>query len=468
MDILWHRSDLRLSDNTALAESNKAIPVYVFDTNLLSSGSDRRVAWLRENVIKLKQMYQSRDCDLIVRHGDPRDILPLLADKYDADRVLWNKDYTPISRSRDTAVSDVLDNAGIESQSFHDKGLHEPATIFTNDGDPYKTFTYYHKKWKNRDKREPRKPFDDGGLGYLSDTTGSVPTIEELGFEQPDIQLPKPGTTAARNLLHPFLKNRVFEYDSRRDYPTEYGTSRLSAYLSYGIIGIREVWTATDTALQNAESPDAIESIRSFREQLAWRDFYTQVLYHNPSVVTENFKQYENPINWSTDQSRLDAWKQGNTGYPIVDAGMRQLKQTGYMHNRVRMIVASFLTKDLLIDWREGYHWFRDLLLDHDTANNNGGWQWAASTGTDAQPYFRIFNPMTQGERYDEDASYIKNYVPELSDVSPEEIHSWTELSSDERDSLAPDYQDPIVDHSEQREKAMEMFKSARGEEEEK
>jgi len=216
--------------------------------------------------------------------------------------------------------------------------------------------------------------------------------------------------------------------------------------------------------MAGADNEGAREAVEEFQSQLAWREFYTQVLRHNPEVVTENYKQYDNEIAWREDPEALQAWKDGETGYPIVDAGMRQLRAEAWMHNRVRMIVASFLTKDLLIDWREGYDWFRRKLVDHDTANDNGGWQWAASTGTDAQPYFRIFNPMTQGERYDPDAEYVREYVPELRGVDPDLIHGWHEASLTERRSAAPEYPDPIVDHGERREAALAMFERARGE----
>ena len=206
------------------------------------------------------------------------------------------------------------------------------------------------------------------------------------------------------------------------------------------------------------------DSVAEFRSQLAWREFYTHVLYFNPEVVAENYKEYEQPIEWENDETLLDAWKRGETGYPIVDAGMRQLREEAFMHNRVRMIVASFLTKDLLIDWRDGYDHFRELLVDHDTANDNGGWQWAASTGTDSQPYFRIFNPMTQGERYDPDGEYIREYVPELEGVDPEVIHSWHELTPTKRMNAAPNYVEPVVSHSDRREQALAMFEAARGE----
>jgi len=232
------------------------------------------------------------------------------------------------------------------------------------------------------------------------------------------------------------------------------------------------VYAATESAMAEAGARDegvegtpAQDSVETFQSQLAWREFYTQVLYFNPDVVTENYKEYEQPIEWREDPEELAAWKAGETGYPIVDAGMRQLRDEAWMHNRVRMIVASFLTKDLLQDWREGYAHFRELLADHDTANDNGGWQWAASTGTDAQPYFRIFNPTTQGERYDPDAEYIREYVPELRGVDADDIHDWPELSDEERAALAPDYPAPVVDHGERREQALAMYKRARGEE---
>jgi len=218
--------------------------------------------------------------------------------------------------------------------------------------------------------------------------------------------------------------------------------------------------------MDDAEGDAERDAVETYQEELAWREFYTQVLYYNPQVVVENYKQYEYEIEWRADDDHLEAWKEGKTGYPIVDAGMRQLKRESYMHNRLRMIVASFLTKDLLLDWRAGYDHFRTYLVDHDTANDNGGWQWAASTGTDAQPYFRVFNPMTQGERYDPDCEYITEYVPELAGVEPETIHSWHELSDEKREERAPDYLAPIVDHGERREEAIAMFERARGDDE--
>jgi deoxyribodipyrimidine photo-lyase len=458
MDIVWHRQDLRIADNIALYESTEALPVYIFDKKLIKMSSPRRLEWVIRNVKNLRSRYRDKNSDLLVRTGKPHKVLSKLCNDFDIEKVLWNKSYSKIGRNRDDKVADELEN--VETQSFHDKGMHEPEEIFTNKGDPYSVFTYYHKKWKKRDKT-PQRPDPRAEELHHFTSSNDIPEITDFGFEEPELDFPRPGTEEARERLDDFIKGKIDQYDDRRDYPSDKNTSRLSPYLSYGVIGVREVWEATQEA--KSESSANLESIESFQEQLAWRDFYTQVLYHNPEVVTENYKDYENPINWSENEEHLEKWKKGETGYPIVDAGMRQMLEEGRMHNRLRMIVASFLTKDLMIDWREGYHWFRDMLIDHDTANNNGGWQWAASTGTDAQPYFRIFNPMTQGERYDEDAEYIKKYVPELRGVDSDKIHSWNNLDDETRDSLAPEYYHPVVDHSEMRDKAIKMFEDARG-----
>lgn len=289
----------------------------------------------------------------------------------------------------------------------------------------------------------------------------AIPTLSELGFDEPEGSVPEAGTVAAEERLEAFFGGPIHRYDEDRDYPAEERTSRLSADLKFGTIGIRRIWEATEDAKAAAETEDERESVEEFRSQLAWREFYTQVLYYHPDVVSENYAEYEEVIQWRSDPEGLEAWKAGETGYPIVDAGMRQLREESWMHNRVRMIVASFLSKDLLIDWRAGYDHFREHLVDHDTANDNGGWQWAASTGTDAQPYFRVFNPMTQGERYDPDAEYVREYVPELRGVDPETIHSWHELDEDDRPDV--DYPAPIVDHAERREVAIETFERARG-----
>ena len=465
MRLHWHRRDLRAADNAGLAtaaEDGPVVPVFVFDRDVLAHAGPPRVAFMLDALRGLRERYRERGSDLVVRRGDPREVLPELAEEFDADGVTWGKEVSGLGRERDAAVRRALDDADVTREAVGDALLHEPGSIRTNQGEVYSVFTYFWKKWRDREKAEPYAPPATDELADVADDT-ALPTLGELGFDEPEADVPPAGTDAARDLLSAFCEDRIDEYDDRRDYPAEDCTSRLSPHLKYGTIGIREVYEETEAAKLEAPDEAARKSVFEFQDQLAWREFYAQVLWDRPDVVTENYKRYEHPIACRDDPEALQAWKDGETGYPIVDAGMRQLREEAYMHNRVRMIVASFLTKDLLLDWRPGYDWFREKLVDHDTANDNGGWQWAASTGTDAQPYFRIFNPMSQGERYDPDAAYIKRYVPELEGVPAETIHSWHELDQGTREMHAPAYLAPIVEHSERREQAIEMFERARG-----
>jgi len=464
MRIHWHRRDLRVADNRGLdaaAGAGPVVPVFVLDADVLAHAGPPRVAFLLDALASLREAYRERGGDLLVRRGDPREVLPEVATEFDADAVTWGKDYSGLARVRDAAVRRALDDAGVAREAVHDSLMFEPGSIRTNAGEVYSVFTYFWKKWRDREKDAPVPTPDESDLAAV-EADAPIPTLADLGVDEPEAEVPPASTAAARDRLSAFLDGPIYDYDDRRDYPADDCTSRLSAHLKYGTIGVREVYDAVADALDDAAGADR-ESVEEFASQLAWREFYTHVLWDRPDVVTANFKAYDRPIEWRDDSEALRAWKDGETGYPIVDAGMRQLRAEAYMHNRVRMIVASFLTKDLLIDWREGYDWFREKLVDHDTANDNGGWQWAASTGTDAQPYFRIFNPMTQGERYDPDAEYIKAYVPELESVPADAIHSWHELDEGRREMLAPEYPEPIVDHSERREEAIAMFERARG-----
>jgi len=473
MRVHWHRRDLRVADNRGLAAAangESAVGLFVFDPAVLDHGAPARVAFMLDALASLQDAYRERGSGLLLARGNPTEVVPAVATHLDAEMVTWGEDYSGLARERDAAVRQALDEMDIKRQALHDAVHHEPGTITTNSGDPYKVFTYFSKKWHDREKLDPAEAPDSGDLaavetGAVAETIDSLPTLAELGFDEPEGEIPPASTDAARERLDEFCEEDIYRYDERRDYPADDCTSRLSAYLKYGTIGIREVYQETDRAHADAPDESARESVFEFQDQLAWREFYTQVLWDRPDVVTANYKEYEQPIQWRNDPEALQAWQDGETGYPIVDAGMRQLREEAYMHNRVRMIVASFLTKDLLVDWRHGYDWFREKLVDHDTANDNGGWQWAASTGTDAQPYFRIFNPMSQGERYDPDAEYIKKYVPELRDAGPEIIHAWHEASLTQRRNAAPNYPDPIVDHSERREEAIEMFERARSDE---
>jgi len=499
MELFWHRRDLRLADNVGLAaaaDRDDVAAVFVFDDAVLAHASDVRVRRLLDGLAALRAEYRDRGSDLLLARGDPETVVPELAGALDAERVVWNRDYSGLARERDAAVRRALNEAGVAREAHHDAVLHTPDSIRTNAGDPYSVYTYYWRKWTDRDTDSPAPTpgasdlvdadaltaavdgdggaLADGGVATDRIAVGDLPAPADLGFAEPDADVGPSGTEAARERLDDFLSEAVFSYDAERDYPAREATSRLSAFLKYGEIGVRETYEATKEAMAAAEERAAddggdddegpVAAVEEYQQQLAWREFYTQVLYHNPEVVAADYKEYEEGIEWRDDPDEIAAWKRGETGYPIVDAGMRQLREEAFMHNRVRMIVASFLTKDLLVDWRVGYDHFRERLADHDTANDNGGWQWAASTGTDAQPYFRIFNPMTQGERYDPDAEYIKQYVPELRGVDADLIHEWHELSPTQRANAAPEYPAPVVDHSERREEALAMYKRARGE----
>jgi len=467
MPLFWHRRDLRVADNVGLdaaTGTDPVVPVYVIDRDVLDHASPPRVAFMCDGLRSLRAAYRDRGSDLLIARGDPREVLPEVAREHGADRVVWNRDYSGLARKRDADVRAALEDAGIAHEAHHDAIHHEPGSITTNNGEIYSVYTYFGRKWRDRPKDDPLDPPGRDDLAAVDGDSGDPPTPADLGFDDPEAEIPEASTAAARERLRAFRAGPIYEYDEKRDYPAEGCTSRLSAHLKWGTIGPREVYAATDEAHANAPDESSLEAVEEFQSQLAWREFYIHVLWDRPDVVAANYKDYENAIAWREDPEALQAWKDGETGYPIVDAGMRQLRREAYMHNRVRMIVASFLTKDLLLDWREGYDWFRRKLVDHETANDNGGWQWAASTGTDAQPYFRIFNPMTQGERYDPDAEYIAEYVPELDGVPADAVHSWHELDEGTRKMHAPEYPDPIVDHSERREAAIAMFEAARGE----
>lgn len=458
--LFWHRRDLRTIDNVGLeqaTENGSVLPVFVLDPDLLSMAGGARTGFLRASLSTLQQTYRDMNTDLLVCRGDPSEEIPALADEFEVNTVIWNQDHSKVARKRDESVRDALP-ADVKTEPALDMTLHEPGSIRTNAGEYYSVFSYYFTKWNDRSKALPAtQPSPQTFVSY------DGRDVMDL-VEPPEESLPLPaGRSAAKDRLTSFLDGPIYEYDEMRDIPAAEGTSRLSQDLSMGLLGIREVFEGTAQAKSAVEGDAQQASVTEYQRQLAWRDFYIQVLDAHPNTVTENFKSYENPIEWRDEPEHFTAWTDGKTGYPIIDAGMRQLQAESYIHNRVRMLVASFLTKDLQLDWRKGYQWFRTHLLDHETANDVGGWQWAASTGTDAQPYFRVFNPMTQGERYDPEAEYITTYVSELTGVDPATIHTWHELDQNERQSVAPGYPDPIVDHQTRRKSAIEMFKRARG-----
>ncbi len=466
MALHWHRRDLRARDNRGLdraGDDGPIVPCFVFDPTVLEHASPIRVSSLLEALDALRSWYRDRGSDLLVVRGAASAVIPELAADHDVSTVVWNEDYSGLARDRDRAVRAALEAEGIDVETVHDAIHHEPGSITPNQGDHYSVFSYFWKKWQDRSKAAPIDPPAEADLASVSGEP--LPSLGDLGFDEPDASPPTVTQQRARERVADFCSEPIYRYADDRDYPARGGTSRLSVHFKWGTIGPRAVYAATERATDRADSPDDRSSVESFQRQLAWREFYAHVLAFNPEIVVENFSGYESDIPWRNDPDELAAWKAGETGYPIVDAGMRQLLETGWVHNRVRMIVASFLTKDLLIDWRRGYDWYRQNLADHETANDVGGWQWAASTGMDAQPYFRVFNPMKQGKDYDPDAEYITRFVPELADATAAEIHDWHELTPAERDRIAPVYPAPIVDHATRRKEAIAAFESARGEE---
>ncbi|MFB6172688.1 MAG: deoxyribodipyrimidine photo-lyase [Haloarculaceae archaeon] len=469
MHVFWHRRDLRAPDNRGLARAaarGPVCPVFVFDESVLAHAAPPRVAFLLDALASLRAWYRERGGDLHVAHGDPSAVLPELAAALDAEAVHWNDDYSGLARERDRAVTAALEADGVAVDAAGDALLHEPGSITPNEGDHYSVFSYFWTKWRDREKADPVEapPADALVADAAAGAADPLPSLADLSVAEPACSVPAAGTAAARERLAAFLDGPVYDYEERRDYPADECTSRLSPHLRFGTVGVREVYAATARAMAAAPDADARSSVESFRRQLAWREFYAHVLRFDPRVVAANVRDYAEPIEWRSDPAGLQAWRDGETGYPLVDAGMRQLRREGHVHNRVRMVVASFLTKDLLVDWRRGYEWFRERLVDHDPANDSGGWQWAASTGADAQPYFRVFNPTTQCERYDPDAEYVREYVPELREATPDQVHDWPSLSPADRERVAPDYPAPIVDHAARREQAIDAFERARGE----
>jgi len=475
MRLHWHRRDLRVTDNPALSGDDRLLPVFVHDPTILAYGAPPVVSFLLDALDSLREQYRERGGELLLARGDPSVVLPDLAAACDADAVIWNRDYSGLASERDRAVAAALADAGVSVERSDGTLLHEPESITTNDGSHYSVFSDFWREWHNREKAtpvaapvrgdvvDPRNSLDEEWFVEASGAAGSLPSLAELGFDEPEADVQPAGTDAAHDLLADFREDTIYRYRDDHEYPARESTSRLSPHLKFGTVGVRTVWNATEDAAAAASDEDALESVEKFRRQLAWREFYAHILEARPDVVTENYREYPDEIQWRDDPDGLQAWKDGETGYPLVDAGMRQLRTEAWVHNRVRMVAASFLTKDLLIDWREGYDWYRQKLVDHDTAHAAGGWQWAASTGTNAQPYFRILNPATQCEKYDPEGEYVREHVPELRDAPTDAIHEWPTLDAEERAAIAPDYPAPIVDHGERRERAIAAFEAARG-----
>jgi len=465
--IHWFRNDLRLRDNTALtAMSQRAeqwLPVFVIDPRIVDRGP--RTRFLLDCVRRLGRDLERRGIPLLVRRGRPESVLPRLVNETGAGLLSFNEDVTPFARSRDAAVRQALERAGVRVETRLDHVVYRSDEVRSATGNAYSVYSPYRKKWWERWHTEPRLPVRTPRLprpipGFEADIGADAELKLEVELAvgrkvDPDTcRIPTGGARAAERRLDRFLETAVARYHEDRDRPDLDGTSRLSPYLRFGAISVRHCFERGQLAA--ASEPVLQRGVAKWLDELVWREFYSSVLEEHPRVLRENYQRKYDTLVWNEDPAGFEAWCEGRTGYPIVDAGMRQLRATGWMHNRVRMIVASFLTKDLLIDWREGERFFFEHLVDGDPASNNGGWQWAASTGTDAQPYFRIFNPVLQGKRWDPDGRYVRRWIPELKDVPDAHVHAPWEGPA------AANYPPPASDHHECRELALERFAAAR------
>ena len=442
--IVWFRRDLRLLDNpawsAATARHDAVTALFVVEPGLWSAAAPLRRSLLRAHLEALDTALAARGGRLLVRHGDAREVVPAESRRLGAAAVYVNDDHSPYSIARDAAVAQIVPVEFLPGLT-----LHGPDAVKTAAGAPPRVFTPYFKRWVDL----PWALWPEAGDAAIGDDPG-----ESLPAEAPPVMAG--GEEAAHSRLADFI-GRVDRYAEDRDRPDLDGTSGLSADLHFGTLDARRI---------RAEIGDATPGRAAFVRQLCWRDFYMQVLRHHPNSVGESLRPEYAAVAWRNDPDELDAWRSGLTGYPIVDAGMRQLATEGFVHNRVRMIVASFLVKDLLVDWRHGERWFRRHLVDGDVAQNVGNWQWVAGTGTDAAPYFRVFNPVTQSRKFDPRGAYIRRYVPELASLDDRDIHAPWEAGPLELAAagvaLGDTYPPPIVDHKSARQRALDAYAVAK------
>jgi len=459
MRLFWHQRDPRVHDNVGLAAAARedtVVPVYVYDTDLLATVGPRQRAFFLEAVRRLQRRYRELGSDLVVRAGTPDEELVALAEEYGADAVYYNEHYRRRRRERQERVDHALANAGVDATSLTDLVLVGPGALEPS----YPNHSQFHNDWEQLPKRAP---VDAPAETALADVQRS----KAVPVPDADIDLPEPGYRAARARLDAFCNEGIYSYSDTRDdlsraveAPTQ-AVSRMSPYLATGMIGIREVWQAASEVHDAVDGSEA-RNVDKYRYELSWREQNYHLLYYNPDLPRENYRSFPNPIEWRDDEAAFEAWKRGETGYPLVDAGMRQLEAEGYVHNRPRQVVASFLTKHLLVDWRRGARYFTRKLLDHDYASNYGNWQWTASTGTDSVDV-RIFDPVSQMAKYDDDATFVTEYVPELRGVPAGKVIEWPNLSRAEREELAPEYHHPVVDRNEGYERAQRVFERALG-----
>lgn len=466
--IHWFRRDLRITDNTSLhhavRRSREVVPVYLLSDwkkkhNWTGPGRQRFLCGCLESLSENLDAIGGR---LVIRQGDAVAELEKLIKETRAEAVFFNRDPDPFGRETEKRIAELCRQFGIDCHSFKDAVLHEPGEVLTTTGDPYRVYTPYANRWFEQSKPAlvPR-PTEIRTPESLSSLP--PPALETWKLKMPkELDLPPAGEKAARDRLRKALRGPVLEYADKRDLPAEDATTHLGPDLRFGALSIREVFHKARHAADSAGTAEQRESAHTFLKQLAWREFFMAILGHFPNVLDEEFAPKWRGLPWDkpSRQKKFDRWKQGRTGFPLVDAGMRQLLATGYMHNRVRMITAMFLTKDLHLDWRLGEAHFMRHLIDGEIANNNGGWQWSAGTGADAAPYFRIQNPWTQTEKYDPEGEYIRRWVPELAGADPKLFRKPPPDSK----PIADGYPLPIVDHQEEREKTLEIFKKHGGE----
>ncbi len=474
--LVWFRRDLRDYDHAALAEASRrawqVFCTFVFDREILDAlpnRSDRRVEFIRESLVELDAALRRRGGGLIVRHAWASNEIPRLASELGVAAVFVNRDYEPRAKARDAAVEAALGRLGISFESFKDQAVFEGPEVLTQAARPYTVFTPYKKAWLKRLTDDDLAPHTTRAGGQLVAASGNtdVPSLAEIGFAPAGLPATGlvPGMSGARQRLDEF-RARIAAYKAQRDFPALKGTSGLSVHLRFGTVSIRELVSAalTDGARQGREGAE------SWLSELIWRDFYFMILDHFPHVVERSFRPHYEALVWeqgSHADTLFGAWCAAKTGYPLVDAAMRQLNGTGFMHNRLRMVVASFLSKDLGIDWRRGEAYFAAQLIDYDLSANNGGWQWAASTGCDAQPYFRIFNPLRQSERFDPGGCFIRQYLPELAAVPDRFIHAPWRMNAAEQSAcgviVGRDTPQPVVEHDTARQRTLERYAAVAG-----
>ncbi len=461
--LVWFRRDLRDEDHAALsaalAAARQVYCTFVFDTDILDalpSRHDRRVHFIHASLVELDRALQQRGGNLIVLHGRAIEEIPALARTLGVQAVYVNRDYEPGAKARDAAVSQALLSEGIGFRTFKDQAIFDGGEVRTGNGAPYTVFTPYKNAWLKRLTATDLATWPtQGPLAHFP--TAGMPTLQAIGFEETDLATLgiATGMQGAEARWKDFQNGPLARYKALRDFPAIRGVSYLSVHLRFGTLSIRKL---VNQAL--AVQADA------WLNELIWRDFYFMILDHFPHVVGQSFRPAYDAIRWAERPEAFAAWCAGKTGYPLVDAAMRQINHCGWMHNRLRMVVASFLTKDLGIDWRLGERYFADHLIDYDLSANNGGWQWAASSGCDAQPYFRIFNPVTQSEKFDPEGRFIRRYVPELAKVPDRYIHAPWGLPKGEQERLGVvigrDYPAPIVDHAQARVETLARYEVVR------